>query len=350
MFRWGIMGAGYISSQFAKAIASAENMVVQAVASVSGKNPFGIKAEQYYESYEALAEASDIDAVYIGTIHPLHLSCARLCLEAGKPVLCEKPVTMNSAELAELIALAQAKQVFFMEAMWSRYLPAVRYVRQLLAEATCGNPQYMHITFGNCVPESNGRIHQAALGGGALLDVGVYGINLADYWLSGCNESRGQGKENTAFAGFHLNPDKIRSHAVLNRESVDLTTGVWMMYDNGKGQSVVLDTSCSVQRNMPNRAVIVTDQAELVVPYFWRPDKVLGYRLSHSFQANPCILEKCFPIEGNGYQYEALEAKRCIEAGLKESPDMTWEDSLRIMRQLDVIRSQCGICYPQDSR
>ncbi len=331
MFRWGIMGGGFISSQFAKGVEFVEGMEVQAVASASGRNPFGIQAGKYYDTYEALAADENVDAVYVGTIHPLHLPCVRLCLEAGKPVLCEKPVTINAGELEEILELAKKKKVFFMEAMWSRYLPAVRYVKELLAEGSYGAPQYMHITFGNCVPESAERIHKAALGGGALLDVGVYGLNLADFWLSNQKAS-----------------EEMHSWSIKNTENVDLTTVVQMGYAGTGRTPTLVDITCSVERSLPNSAYIVTEKGEFSVPYFWRPDRVLGYTPNQGFQTERCFLQKEFPLEGNGYQYEALEVKRCLEAGLTESPDMTWADSLRIMKRMDAIRSQCGIWYPQD--
>ncbi len=349
MFRWGIMGGGFISSQFAKGIESTEGMTVQAVASVSGRNPFGIRAERYCNSYEALAEAKDIDGIYVGTIHPLHFPCVKMCLEAGKAVLCEKPVAMNAGELKEMIALAEEKNVFFMEAMWSRYLPAVRYVREQLAEGVYGVPRYMHITFGNAVPESNARIHRSALGGGALLDVGVYGINLAEFWLPGEDRFRQNQEAQTMKSGcFDLESAEIHSWAVRNGETADLTTDVQMLYHHDQGKSAVVNMTCSVERKLPNSAHIVTEQAEIYIPCFWKPDKILINTSGQDTQAGRCIVEKNIPMKENGYQYEALEVKRCVEAGLKESPDMTWEDSLRIMRKMDIIRSQCGIRYPQD--
>lgn len=344
MFRWGIMGSGFISSEFAKGIANTEGMQVQAVASVSGKNPFGIQAKRYYRDYEALAEAADIDGIYVGTIHPLHLPCVRLCLEAGKPVLCEKPIAINSRELSEMVTLAREKKVFFMEAMWSRYLPAVRYVRELLQEEIYGKIQYMHVTFGGCVPESNRRIHEAALGGGALLDVGVYGINLADFWLSGEYMRRRPQKAD----GFGREPVRIHSWAQKNTENVDLTTNAQLVYTGKDERSALVDMTCSIRHSLPNSAYIVTDKAEFYVPYFWRPDTVLGYKPNQGFQVEREFLRQTFPVEGNGYQYEALEAKKCIEAGLLESQDMTWQDSMQVMKIMDTIRKQCGIEYPQD--
>ena len=107
MFRWGIMGGGFISSQFARGLEEAADMQVEVLASRSGRNDYGIKAKKYCCSYEELVNDKEVDAVYVGTIHPQHLSCVKACLKAGKPVLCEKPVTMNARELEEILHLAR---------------------------------------------------------------------------------------------------------------------------------------------------------------------------------------------------------------------------------------------------
>ena len=138
MFRWGLMGSGFISSQFARGIEDINGAEVYAVASISGKNPYGICAEKYYGDYETLVQDSKIDAVYVGTIHPQHFSCVKLCLMAGKPVLCEKPIALNSVQLKEMVKLAEENHTFFMEAVWTRYLPAARYMRDILREESFG--------------------------------------------------------------------------------------------------------------------------------------------------------------------------------------------------------------------
>ncbi len=325
MFQWGIMGGGNISSQFAAGIEKTEGMSVYALASQSGRNGFGIKAEKYYATYEDLAADPRVDAVYVGTIHPQHLPCVRICLEAGKPVLCEKPIAMNTGELEEMLGLAEKKQTFFMEAMWSRYLPAVREMKRIAQEEIYGKVQYLHITFGSQIPKEVRRIYEADLGGGALLDVGVYGVNLADYWLG-------------------VKEKEIHAWAQKLPNTVDVYTGVQILYENGAAADLVFATD----RKLPNSGVIVTDKAELVMPYFWRPTEILRYKPNGNFASERLEERLSFSLKGNGYPHEALEVKRCVEEGLLESPDMTWEDSRRIMTLLDEIRRQSGIRYPQD--
>ena len=326
MFRWGIMGGGNISSQFAAGIEAAEGMEVYGLASRSGRGKSGIRAEKYYDTYEELAADPAVDAVYVGTIHPQHLPCVKICLEAGKPVLCEKPIAMNTGELEEMLELAEKRKVFFMEAMWSRYLPAVREMRRIVQEEVYGKAQYLYITFGAQIPQTVRRIYQADLGGGALLDVGVYGLNLADYWL-GAREA------------------EVHAWAQKLPNTMDVYTGVQVLYENG----AAADMTFATNRKLPNSAVLVTDRAELVLPYFWRPTEILRYRPNGNFDTERLEERLTFSLKGNGYPHEALEVKRCVEAGLLESPDMTWEDSRRILRLMDEIRRQCGIRYPQDA-
>lgn len=325
MFKWGIMGAGFISSQFAKGLAACNDMKVYAVASLSGKNPFQIEADVYYDSYEAMANDPEVDAIYIGTIHPMHMTCAKIAINAGKPVLCEKTVAMNAKELKEVLDLAEEKGVFFMEAMWSRFLPSVRSIRKMLTSGEYGKPQMIHIDFGSICPPEFKRIFDPKLGGGALLDVGVYGINLARFWLD-------------------AKPAEIHAWSKLSDKGIDLDTSVQLCMDDG----TLVDVNCSIQRCMDGAAHIVTDKSELLIPYFWRPLLYYVGGLNRPFEYEKNPVEVSYPLEGNGYGYEAMELRRCLMNGLLESPDMTWAESLEIMENLDEIRRQGGIVYPED--
>jgi dihydrodiol dehydrogenase / D-xylose 1-dehydrogenase (NADP) len=325
MFHWGIMGSGSISHQFAAGLKEIKEAKLYAVASASGKNPFGIKAEKFYSSYEELAKDPNVDAVYIGTIHPIHLDCVKVCLENKKPVLCEKPIAINERELDEMIQLAKENNTFFMEAMWSRYLPVVRHVKEILQSGVYGRIHYMNITFGYVGDKKIQRLFEKKLGGGSLLDIGVYGLNLVDFWLG-------------------ETPEKIHSWAELSEEGVDVDTSVQLTYKSG----VMTDMMFSFNRNLPNSAYIMTDKAELEIPYFWRPEVIVHRKPNGNFNSDLYEKTERTKLQGNGYQYEAMEVMRCIKEGLLESSDMTWEKSREIMQQMDCIRKQCGVVYPQD--
>lgn len=325
MFHWGIMGGGFISSQFAKGLEVVPDMDVAVLASKSGRNDNGIQAERYTRSYEELVRDENVDAVYVGTIHPQHYECVKTCLEAGKPVLCEKPVTMNARELEDLLELAEKKKTFFMEAMWTRFNPAMAKLREEIQKGIYGKVHNIHITFGGPAKPEARRLLEARLGGGALLDVGVYGVNIAQYLL---------GEE----------PEAIHAWSEKTEETVDLNTCIQMTYPCG----CLADMVFSINRKVDNRAVIITDKEELEIPYFWRPDTIYHFAPNSDFRTDTLLEKNVIPVLGNGYHYETLEVRKMLQEGRKESPVMNWKESLQIMRQLDKIRGICGISYPQD--
>lgn len=318
-FSWGIIGGGFISSQFAKGIEKIEDQRVGAIASRSG-NKSKILAERYYTDYEELIRDETIDAVYIGTIHPEHYRNVKRCLEMGKPVLCEKPIVMNTAELKELVKISEEKKIFLMEAMWTRFLPLCIYMKEKFLNGEFGRILHMQISFGEKAELSKQRLFKANLGGGALMDIGVYGISFAE-WL------------------LQENPDDIRAWSRKNEEKVDLTTFVQMHYPNGCD----VELTASIEKQLPNSAVITTDKGEFVVPYFWRPDTLLCYELNHDFKVDRLLKTKVCPIEGNGYQYEAIAACHSIKEHAFEHNFMPHKSSLNVMNTLDVIRKKCGI-------
>ncbi len=323
-FSWGIMGGGFISGQFAAALETMEDAEAGAVAFRSGKD-CPIAAKRYYNSYEQLAKDPEIDAVYIGTIHPMHFENAELCLKMGKPVLCEKPVTMNRKELIKLTELAEERETFFMEAVWTRFIPACSYIKEKIASGAFGKIRHMQISFGEKAGKEKERLFQARLGGGALLDIGVYGVNFAQWLLDEA-------------------PDYVGGWARKNEEGIDLTTFAQMQYPSGAD----VEITSSIEKKLSNTAYIITDKGEYVIPYFWRPDTLYCYELNGGFRTERLREKKVFPIRGNGYQYEAAAVQEAIVGKKKESAVMPWKDSLAVMQLLDDIRRKCGIVYPQD--
>lgn len=316
-FRWGIMGGGKISAKFAADIRSRQDAEVYALASQSAN--FDIPAGKQYTDYAAFATDDAIDAVYIGTIHPMHARCAEICLRAGKPVLCEKPVTMNAAECERLQETAREQGTFFMEAMWMRTLPASRELVKFCQET--GPVRYLQLSFGNAADPAASRLFKAALGGGAILDLGIYGVHFANMVI-----------------GEH--PSACYATARLNGEGVDTETAVRLEYPGG----AVAEMSFSSERRMRNEAFVSTESAEFSVPFFWRPDRILQSPPNKAFEI-PEVQSSYYPVQGAGYGYEAKEVERCLEQGLLESPLVTHADSLQCMRTLDEIHRICGVCY-----
>jgi predicted dehydrogenase len=274
-----------------------------------------------HASYAALADAPDIDVVYVATPHSLHRDNSLLCLQAGKAVLCEKPFAINAAEAEEVVAMAQERQLFLMEAMWTRFLPVLVKIRQLLADGAIGAVRIITADFGFCAsfnPQS--RLFDPHLGGGALLDVGVYTISLASMV-------------------FGSPPSRISSMAHLGQTGVDEQAAMILGYD--QGQLAVLTTA--IRTNTPQEATLngTAGQIRIHAPW-WKPDALT---LSVQGQEDQVVH---LPLEGNGYNYEAVEAMNCLRSGRAESDAMPLDETLAIMKTMDQIRAQWGLRYPME--
>ena len=323
--RWGIIGAGRISATFATALNSMENTKLAAVAArdIARAKEFAgrFQIEKAYGSYEELVADPDIDVVYIGTLHPEHKANTALCIQSGKAVLCEKPFTLNVKESEYLISLAQEHRVFLMEAMWTKFLPITRKVKQWLQENKIGEVKHVRASFGvgnEFDPES--RIFNPKLGGGALLDVGIYPITYAVHLLDRL-------------------PDHIISSAVIGRSGVDEQNVMILKYDNG----IIVDLSSAVTVESGSDAVIFGDKGKIVIPRFWSAEEAYLYDTENN------LVESCkesFAV--NGYVYEAEEVNICLREGRLESDLLPLKDTLAIMRLLDEIRGQWGLIYPQE--
>ncbi len=322
--RWGILGTGSIARKFAKGLAALPEAALVAVGSRGQASAESFGAEfgirQRHGSYEDLANDAEVEAIYVATPHPLHYPNTRLCLEAGKHVLCEKPFTINASQAAELIALARQRQHFLMEAMWPRFLPVMVRVRQLLADGVIGRVQMLQADFGFRTQRNpQSRLFNPALGGGALLDVGVYPVSLASMIF-------GQ-------------PDRIASLAHMGPTGVDEQSAMVLGYPGGQFATL----SAAIQTNTPQDARILgtTGAIHIHAPW-WQPR---SYMLKRDGQPDE-VVEVGF--SGNGYNYEAAEVGRCIRSGQTESPTMPLDESLGIMQTLDAIRGQWGLRYPME--
>lgn len=320
--RWGIAGPGWISSQFAKDLAYAQGAELAAVA---GRNLE--KAEKFarehgapkaYGSLEQLAQDPDVDIVYIGTLHPVHKENMLTFLRAGKAVLCEKPFTMNAAEAEEAVACANENGVFLMEAMWTRYLPAIRKVREWLSEGKIGEVRLVKAEFGfDAGWQPEGRLLNKALGGGTLLDAGIYPVSFASMI-------------------YGAQPDKIMSTVRIGETGVDEQFSLLFEYEGGRTASL----HGAVQLGMVNDAVIYGTKGHIHIPEFL-------YTRSASLHVKgeePLTFHDV--RESHGYAFEAEEAMTCLREDRKMSIVMPQEETVGIMRTLDRIREQWNLKYP----
>jgi predicted dehydrogenase len=321
--RWGILGTGWIADRFVEDLRRLEGHQAVAVGSrgeasaqaFAGKH--GIARS--HGSYEALAADAGVDVVYIATPHPLHHPNARLVLEAGKPVLLEKPFTMDAAQAADLAALARSKGLFLMEAMWTRFLPHIRRVSEILKSGSLGEIVTVQADHGQWFAKNaEHRLFAPRLGGGALLDLGIYPVSFAALVLG--QPSRVIAVSNPAFTG------------------VDAQTSILLQHPGGA--HAVLNTTLTAAS--PNRAAIVGTEARIEIDRtYYCPS---GFTMTHR---DGQVLERWEkPYEGHGLREQAAEVGRCLAAGLKESPLMPLDETVAIMGTLDEVRRQIGLVYP----
>lgn len=321
--RWGILGTGGIAHKFATGLSIIPDAQLVAVGSrtQAAADAFAgtYNIPTRHPTYEALAHDPQVDAIYIATPHPFHKPNTILCLEAGKAVLCEKPFTINAAEAEVVIALARQKKIFLMEAMWSRYLPAIIRARELVAQGVIGEVRMLTADFGfRTSVNAEGRLFNPAYGGGALLDVGIYPLSLA-----------------SALFG---QPKHIHTAADIGSTGVDEQAAIILHYDSG--QLALLSTA--IRTNTLHEAVIFGTKGHIRIPDWWHAN---GFTLALDGQA-PQVFD--VPHDGNGYSHEAQEVMRCLRAGLLESDIMPLDETLALMRTMDTIRAQWGLRYPME--
>ena len=319
--RWGILATGGIAARFTEDLGLLPDAEVIAVGSRSAQparrfaDTHGIP--RAYDSWQALAEDPDVDVIYVATPHNAHHAAAKLCLSAGKAVLCEKPFTLDAATSADLVDTARDKGVFLMEAMWMRANPGIRRIQELIADGAIGEVTHVAADFGVQGPFPVGhRMRAPELGGGALLDLGVYPVTFAHLFLGV--------------------PDSVRAWAALTPEGTDENTGVVLGFPSG----AVATVHCGFGGETAQRATITGAKGRIEVDrLFFRP---YGFTLVRDGEAEQIST----PIRGNGMGYEAEEVMRCLRAGETESPLIPLSDTLDVMRTLDTVREQIGVVYP----
>ncbi len=322
--RWGILGTGRIAGKFAVALNHVEDAELYGVASRSEEKAANFameySASKQFHDYESLAADPDIDVVYIATPHSLHRDNCLMCLQHGKAVLCEKPFTINAMEAAAVIDFARRRQLFLMEAMWTRFIPAAIKLKELIEDNVIGDIQYL-FAGGAILPDFDPDFYvfRKELGGGVLLDAGVYLVSLAS-WLLGI-------------------PDRIQSAAKLSRRGVDDHDAILLEYDSGAIASMYVSMRT---KSRPDITVLGSKGKIYVHPPLFCPSRIT---LS-LFDAEET--EITLPIESNGYQFEIMEVNRCLREGKTESDVMPLDETQEIMRMMDEIREQIGLKYPME--
>jgi predicted dehydrogenase len=323
--RWGILGTGGIARKFADALALLPDARLTAVGSrtAASAEAFGAsyKIPHCHGSYAGLMQDHDVDVIYVSTIHPLHYENSIGCLDAGKAVLCEKPFTINAGQARKLIARAREKRVFLMEAMWTRFVPAFVKIRSLLAEGALGEVRQVQADFGVRPDfDPKGRLFDLQLGGGALLDLGVYPVSLASMV-------------------FGEAPGRIVSATAIGSTGVDEQSAAVLEYPDGR-MAVV---SCAMRFDSPQEAHILGTEGRIRIHRpWWYADTFTVVRPGREDET------LTLPYIGNGYAHEAVEVMECLRTGRLESSVMPLDESQRIMETLDAVRAEWGMKYPGD--
>jgi predicted dehydrogenase len=314
--RWGIIGSGGIANGFTADLMFTDSGTVVAVGSrhLDTANQFADKfaIPNRHASYQALVADPDVDVVYVATPHPMHHAAAMLALRAGKPALVEKAFTMNAAEAQDLVATARAEGLFLMEAMWTRFLPLIAQIRRLLGERALGDIVAVTADHGQWFPKDpDFRLFAPELGGGALLDLGVYPVSFASMLLG--------------------TPDRIVTLIDPAFTGVDGQTS--MLFGYASGAQAIL--TCTSSARTPTRATIVGTDARIEIDgNFYAPTSfTIIPRAGDTIRIDE-------PHEGRGMWHEADEVARCLREGLLESPLMPLDESVSIMQTMDAVLAQ----------
>ncbi len=324
--KWGIISTGHISGKFAAALAILPEAELAAVASrnIETANKFAKKfnVPKVYATYQELANDPDIDVIYIGTPHTFHLENSVMCMRAGKAVLCEKAFTVNAAEARKMVRVAREENVFLMEAMITRHVPLLKKVLKWIADGRIGEVRMVKAS--RCARgefPSGARQLNPELGGGSLLDVGVYVISFASMI-------------------FQKTPVEVVGLSHIGELGSDEQGVAILKYDKGE----IADLSFALKTIAVNEAYILgTDGYIKVHDVFAVPTKATLFIDKKEVDT----IEE--PIIGNALNYEAEEVMRCLNAGLKESPLMPIYESIEIMEIMDKIRKPWGLVYSNDN-
>ncbi|MFD1096068.1 Gfo/Idh/MocA family protein [Salegentibacter chungangensis] len=318
--KWGILGLGKIAGKFARGLEHIDGSELYAVASrsISKAKEFAREFPEArpYGSYEEMLKDENIDVIYIATPHVFHLEHSLLSLKHDKAVLCEKPFALNTSQVEEMITMAKNKDLFLMEAMWTQFLPHFKFVKQVIESGKYGKIRNLKANFGFEAPvDYNKRLYNKALGGGSLLDIGIYPVFMA---LSLLGE-----------------PEKFQAKAEFSKTGIDQHCDIIFEYPGGTEAKL----QSSIVKKTDTAAKIVLEKATITLnSRFHEPTSV-----TISTAEGEEIKE--FETSGNGYNFEAEHVERMLREGRKESTEMTFEKSLSLIRHLDMIRNKIDLDY-----
>lgn len=323
IYKVGIIGCGHIAEKMAATLIEMTEAQPYAVASrhIEKAQAFAKKwnIKTCYGSYEELTDDKNVDLIYIAVPHSHHYQYARMCIEKGKPVLCEKAFTANAFQARQLISLAERNKVFITEAIWTRYMPLSIKMQELIKDGIIGTPHMLTANIGYPISNKE-RIFSPELAGGALLDIGVYTLN---------------------FAAMAFGTDITETHSVCNKfkTGVDSQESITLFYKDGKMASMQATTFAYTDRS----GVISGDKGYLIVENINNPECIKVYNTEYKQ-----IAVYKAPQQITGFEYQVRASIEAIENGWLESPYMPHKETIRIMEQMDNLRKEWGVIYPCD--
>ncbi|MBQ0000034.1 MAG: Gfo/Idh/MocA family oxidoreductase [Clostridiales bacterium] len=329
--RWGLLGAGIILDRWMKGARQVEDMNIVAISSRTMET--AKKMAERFDipeaiTYDEMIARNDIDVVYIPVPHPGHKEPAIRAMNSGKSVLVEKPAGVGAAEAEEMIARAKKNNVFFMEAVWTRFFPIIDMIKARIGEKGIGEVRAMHSSFAYRIPDDcGGRLVDPATAGGGLLDVGVYNLHFSRMIFE---------KDPVALTGLmSMNTDHL--HLMVDEQESYIA-----QYDNG-ALSVMTN---AIRTEIPDTAYIYGTKGRIIVPSFWKPSEAQVIIGDQEETIKAPVPQKIEGVEDEGYQFEIAYVNDCLRKGIKESPLMPWEATLSVLKQCDKLRNDWNYKYP----
>lgn len=321
--KWGILATGTIAAKFADTVNQMEGeQILAACASRTMEKAESFRAKynilRAYDSYEAMVQDPEVEAVYIATPNNLHFENCVMCLEAGKHVLCEKPFTTTREEGEKLFALAESKGLFIMEAFWTRFLPVMRKLQELIRDGVIGDVVWARSDYGFIATGARkDRKFDSSLAGGALLDIGIYNLGFMRMVM---NDEQ---------------PESFDSQYHINEYGTDDFSTILLRYPCGK--SAVVTTCIGI--NMTRYAVVYGTKGSVSLDDFQQAEKL--YVRREGEEAYTIEL----PREINGFEYQIREVERCVKAGMTTSDVLKKQDTLEVLELMDQIRTSWGLTF-----
>lgn len=319
----GIIGAGHIADVVTPTLVAMEGMECYAVSSrcLEKAQAFAEKYgfEKAYGSYEEMLCDPDVELVYVATPHSHHYAHMMQCINAGKPILCEKAFALNADQAKKIKMAAAEKGVYVAEAIWTRYMPSRKIINDVLASGIIGKPNTLTANLSYVISHKE-RIYDPNLAGGALLDIGVYGINFA-------------------LMHFGTDIERVESSVKMLDTGVDAMETITIFYKDGRMAVLTHSIFCRSDR----KGIIHGDKGYMVIENINNPQSLRVYDLKDQE-----IAFYDFSDQISGYEFQFAESAACIAAGKTEADSMPMEDTVFVMEFMDSLRKAWNMVYPQE--